>query len=229
MDFNNFIFIGILVIILLIPVYFIFSGKTGYIKNFRYVLPAIFVSAFLFLLWDIKFTDVGIWSYKEKFTLGVFHKGLPLEQWLFYFIVPFSALFVYEFLKERRPNLDYNNVFTAVSLILLIVFAIVAYKYRLRFYTFFCFLFAVVYFAYVIFRRQFKGHLTHFFFSYFVMLVPYLILSGFLTWSTAVEYHQEQVLNVWIMMVPIENLVYLFLLLIINTTVYEYLAEKKYF
>jgi len=229
MDLKNYIFSGILILISILPLFYTITGRYDFNKKLRYGMPAIFVTAFMFLLWDIRFTQVGIWKYDPEYTLGFFYRGLPLEQWLFYLVFPYTALFVYEILKTRCRSLNLNNIFTVVSLLLIVLFAVITYMYRLRFYTFFCCFFTTVYFAYTIFRKQFKPHLTHFFLTFFVMLIPFLILNGFLTWNMGIEYHQEQVLNVWIGMIPVENFIYLFLLLLINITVYEYLSEKKFF
>ncbi len=229
MDLKNYTFLIILSLIFIAPLIFSFTGKSGFLQKLRYAMPAIFISGFMFLLWDIRFTQVGIWSYREEYTVGLFHKGLPIEEWFFYLVIPYSALFVYEIIKTRFSTLNFNNISTAISLALIVCLGIVAYMYRIRLYTFFCFFFTTIYLGYTIFRKQFKPHLTHFFLSYIIMLVPYLLLNGILTWNMAIEYHQEQVLNIWLWMVPVENLVYLFLLMLINITVYEYLSERNFF
>lgn len=229
MHYTNFIFSGLLVLISIFPLYATITGKYDFISKLRYGMPAIFITGFMFLLWDIRFAEVGIWTYDKNFTLGIFHKSLPIEQWLFYLVFPYAALLLYEIIKTRFQKLDLNNIFTAVGLVLVVLFAFVAYRYRIRVYTFFSFLFTTIYLGYTIFRKQFKQHLTSFFLTYFIMLIPFFILNGILTWNLAIEYHQEQVLNIWIGMMPIENLVYLFLLTLINITVYEYLSEHKFF
>lgn len=229
MQLTNYIFLSILILIVIAPAYYAITGKYDFRNKLRYGMPAIFITGFMFLLWDIRFTEVGIWSYDTDFTIGIFHKSLPIEQWLVYLVFPVTALLVYEIMKTRFRTLDLNTVFTAVALLLVIVLAVFAYLFRVRIYTFFSFLFTTIYLAYTIFRKQFKPNLTYFFLTYLIILIPYFILNWILTWNLAIEYHQEQVLNVWIGMIPIENFVYLFLLLLINITVYEYLSVKKFF
>jgi len=226
---KNYIFLIILILIFIVPLFFIITGKCDFRKKLRYAVPAILISGFLFLLWDIRFTEAGVWSYDADFTLGIFYKGLPLEQWLFYLIIPCSGLVIYEVIKARFSALDWNNAFTAIGLLMVVGLAIAAYIYCVQVYTFYCSLLTAVYLGYTIFRMQFKSHLTHFFLSYLVVLVPYFLLSGILSWNLAIEYHQEQVLNVRFWMMPVENLVFLFLLMLMNTTVYEYLSERRFF
>ncbi len=229
MDFSRFTFLLGLLIFAIYPIVGMLFIKVRFNQNIRYIFPSILVSCIIFLLWDIKFTEVGIWNYNPELTVGLSHKGLPVEQWLFYLLVPFSAMVVYEYVKRRYATLNLNNIFTAVSLVLVVAFAIIAYQYRVRFYTFFTFLFTTIYLVYTIFRKQFKPHLTALFLTYLLMLIPYALFSFLLTSTAVIAYHQEQVLNVWLGMMPVENLVFLFLLLLINLTVFEYLSERKFF
>lgn len=229
MELTRFSFLICLSAFALFPLILTLFAKIRFAEKLKYVMPSILISGIIFLLWDIKFTGVGIWIYKPEFAVGLSHKGLPVEQWLFYLLVPFSGMVVYEFVKRRFATLDLNNVFIGISLLLILVFAVIAYMYRVRFYTFFVFLFTTIYLGYTIFRKQYKSHLTSFYITFILMLIPYLLFSLPLTWETAIEYHQEQVLGVWIGMMPVENLIFLFLLLLINLTVYEYLSERKFF
>ena len=229
MQTKNYIFLIILILIFIVSLFFIITGKCDFRKKLRYAVPAILISGFLFLLWDIRFTEAGIWNYNPDFTLGIFYKGLPLEQWLFYLVFPCSGLMVYELIKVRFSALDWNNAFTAIGLLIVVGLAIAAYVYRTQVYTSYCSLFTAVYLGYTIFRMQFKPHLTHFFLSYLAMLVPYFLLSEILSRNLAIEYHQEQILSFRLFMVPVENLVFLFFLMLMNTTVYEYLSERRLF
>ncbi len=229
MQLKNYIFLTILLLIFLAPLFYMVTGKLGFRQKLRYGMPAIFISGLVFLLWDIRFTQVGVWSYDSDFTLGIFFKGLPLEQWLFYLVIPCAGLLVYEMIKTRLHTSKADNILMGAGLLVAIGLAVIAYTYRVRVYTFFCALFTAVYLGYTIFRKQFKPHLAPFFLTFLILLVPYFLLNGILTWNLAIVYHQEQVLNLWLWMVPVENFVFLFLLLLINCTVYEYLSEYRFF
>jgi lycopene cyclase domain-containing protein len=48
-----------------------------------------------FILWDIWFTARGVWWFNLDYTLGYTLFGLPVEEVLFFFCIPFSCTFTY--------------------------------------------------------------------------------------------------------------------------------------
>lgn len=52
-----------------------------------------------FWIWDVAATARGHWSFNRAFTLGVDVLGLPLEEWLFFMVVAFVSVFVWESTK----------------------------------------------------------------------------------------------------------------------------------
>ncbi|MDX9883218.1 MAG: lycopene cyclase domain-containing protein [Prolixibacteraceae bacterium] len=226
---KNYIFLAFLALICIASSFCIFCEKYGLKKKLRYGIPSVLISGIMFLLWDIRFTQMGVWNYHTNFTMGIFYKGLPLEQWLFYLVFPLAGWVVYEMVKTRFGTLDLGTVFTAVGLLMVAGLAVAAYLYRNQAYTFSVSLFTAVYLGYTIFRKQFQSHITHFFLTYIVLLVPYFLLNGMLSWNLVIEYHQEQVINIRVWMMPVENSVFLFLLMLIGCTVYEYFSERRSF
>ncbi|MBL7970429.1 MAG: hypothetical protein JNL03_02820, partial [Prolixibacteraceae bacterium] len=63
MEFKNFTYLIILAASLAAPLILSFDKKVQYYKNLKYILPAILVSAAIFLVWDIKFTAAQVWSF----------------------------------------------------------------------------------------------------------------------------------------------------------------------
>jgi lycopene cyclase domain-containing protein len=58
-----------------------------------------------FALWDVVATHTGHWHFSDRYTLGPRLAGLPLEEWLFFIVVPLCALLTYEAVGRvlRRP------------------------------------------------------------------------------------------------------------------------------
>ena len=52
--------------------------------------------AAVFAGWDLVAVRRGDWWYSARYTLGVRLLGLPLEEWLFFIVVPVCALLTYE-------------------------------------------------------------------------------------------------------------------------------------
>ncbi|MFL6122927.1 lycopene cyclase domain-containing protein [Actinophytocola sp.] len=57
-----------------------------------------------FATWDVVATLRGHWWFSHRFTLGVRILGLPVEEWLFFLVVPTCALLTYETLRRGRAR-----------------------------------------------------------------------------------------------------------------------------
>ncbi|WP_163709954.1 lycopene cyclase domain-containing protein [Mangrovibacterium lignilyticum] len=225
----QFTYAGLLLATLAIPLALSFDKKVHFYTNWRYVFPSIFITGLIFILWDIRFTKVGIWSFSPDYTLGFSCWGLPIEEWAFFIIIPYSCLFIYEVLKAYIPAFDKGNLFAAVSLGLLVIFAAICYFNRSHAYTFFNFLFLTVYLGYTVFRNRFKQHLTKFYLTFLIGLIPFLIINGVLTALPVVEYHPDHIMNIRFLSIPFEDFGYFFLILLMNCTIYETLKEGRFF
>jgi len=229
MEFKNFTYLILLVASIAMPLALSFDKKVQYYKNLKYILPAILVTAAIFWVWDIRFTEAGVWSFNPEYTIGKDIKGMPIEEWLFFIVIPYCCVFIYEVLKFYLKKYEYANPFLAFSLFLMVGFALISYFFRHQAYTFLTFLFSAVYLGYTVFRNKFKPHITKFYFAYFVSLIPFLIINGILTSFPVVEYNSAHILNVRIINIPIEDFSYLFLMLLMVTTIYENLKESRYY
>ena len=229
MEFKNLTYLIILGVSITAPLILSFDQKVQYYKNLKYILPAILVTAAIFLVWDINFTKAQVWSFNPEYTIGKDIKGLPIEEWLFFIVIPYSCIFIYEVLKFYLKKYEFANPFLAFSLFLMVGFALISYFFRHQAYTFLTFLFSAVYLGYTVFRNKFKPHITKFYFSYFVSLIPFMVVNGILTSIPVVEYNTVHILNIRIINIPIEDFSYLFLMLLMVTTIYETLKESKYY
>ncbi|PTN07379.1 lycopene cyclase domain-containing protein [Mangrovibacterium marinum] len=212
-----------------IPLALSFDRKVHFYTHWKYLFPAILVSAAVFLMWDVHFTDAGIWSFNPDYVTGYGYLGLPVEEWLFFLCIPYASLFIYEVMKAYLPRLEMPNLMLALSLFIIAGSAAISYFHRAQLYTFFNFLFLAIYLGYTIFRNRFKAHLTKFYLCFLIGLLPFLIVNGILTGLPVVEYHPEHILGLRIFHIPVEDFGYFFLLLLMNTTIYETLKEGKYY
>ena len=228
MELKNYTYLGLLIFSIFFPLVLSFDKKVAFWKNWIYLFPAIIITAIPFLIWDVKFTEAGIWSFNHNYTMGIDYKGLPVEEWLFFLIIPYACMFIYEVLKAYFQNFSYPNFFVAVSLLLIVGFALLAYFYRDRTYTFLNFLFSAVFLIYIIFRNRFKQYLSHFYLAYMVSLIPFLLVNGVLTYLPVVEYNPKQNLQLFFISIPAEDFVYQFLLLLMNASIYEALKSKAF-
>ena len=227
MEFKNFSYLLILIATIAISLYFSFGKQLRFYDKLKYIIPAILFSGAIFIIMDLRFEERAIWKFNSEFTLGVNILNLPIEEWLYFMAIPFLGVTIYEFLKYRFSGFEQPNVFVILSLLLLVIFAFTAYFTRQKLYPFFTFFLLTIYLGYTVFRNRFKKHYTKFYLAYFVMLVPFIIISEIITTLPIIEYNPIHILGVRIFSIPIENFASLFLLLLMNITIYEFLKDRR--
>jgi lycopene cyclase domain-containing protein len=59
----------------------------------------------VFAGWDLIAVHHGDWWFSARYILGLHVAGLPVEEWLFFLVVPVCALLTYEVLGHQAPGL----------------------------------------------------------------------------------------------------------------------------
>ncbi len=229
MELKNYTYLILMFATIAFPLALSFDKNVQYFKKLKYILPAIFIAGAIFIVWDINFTRSMVWGFNPDYLIGKDMLSLPIEEWLFFLVVPYSTVFIYEVLKFYLKKYEYANPFLVLSLFLIVGFALIAYFFRHQAYTFLTFLFSSVYLTYTVFRNQFKQHITKFYFAYFVSLVPFIIVNGVLTSLPVVEYNSLHIMNIRIINIPVEDFSYFFLMFLMVITIYEFLKERRYY
>ncbi len=213
--------------ILILSVILSLNKQVQFYRKLKYLFPAIIFSGAIFILWDIRFTQVKIWSFNPEFISGITLLDLPLGEWLFFLAVPYFSMFIYEYVKIRFKNFEHPNPFLTASLILLVIFGLTAWLTREKMFSFFTFFLLAIYFGYTIFRNRFKTNYTKFYLAYGISLIPFLIIRIIETELPILIYNSAHTVGSRIFNVPIENLGYFFLMLLMNATIFEYLKERQ--
>jgi lycopene cyclase domain-containing protein len=187
-------------------------------------------TAAFFIVWDIWFTNLGVWEFNSRYVLGWFFLDLPIEEWLFFLIVPFSSVFIYEVLLYFFPKdhfLPFGKYFVWILAPFLLVMSILHLD---KWYTSVNFLVGALTLIihYLIFKEKYLGRFT---FAYLVHLIPLMICNGILTGGLTEEpvviYNNAENLGIRIWTVPIEDLIYSMILLLMNISFFEWLRSKQ--
>jgi lycopene cyclase domain-containing protein len=229
MEIKNLTYLLLLLVYLIIPAILSLKSKVRFVFQLRYIFPAAVFSGAIFILWNIRFTELGIWNFNPNFLTGIEILKIPVEEWLALIIIPLSSAYIYEWLKIKLEYFDKPNSFLALSLVIFITTGILAYSFRKNIFTFFTFFLTAIYLGYTVFRNRFKNHYTKFYLTFIITLVPFIIVSALLNTMPVVVYNADHIIGVGVFGVPIEKIGYLFLLLLINTTIFEYLNEHQYY
>lgn len=229
MEIKNLTYLLLLLVYLVIPLGLSTQKKVRFVFRLRYLLPAILFAGAIFGMWDKRFTELGVWSFNPDYITGIQFMKVPVEEWLAFLVIPLSSVYIYEWLKIKLENFEHANIFLAISLLIFILSGVFAYVFRQNMFSFFTFFLTAIYLGYTVFRNRFKKHYTKFYLAYAISLLPFLTVSVTLNVFPVIVFNPGHILGFALLGVPIEKLVYLFLLLLITTTIYEYLNERQYY
>ena len=208
------------------PLYKSFESRVQFHKQWRFLLPAIFISAIIFIAWDIWFTEISIWSFNRDYLLGWFIAGLPIEEWLFFFITPFSCVFIYEVLNYFVKKDIIAPYAKGISITLISTLLISGFMNTSRTYTSIVF----ITLALVLLLLQFilkSAYLPRFYLPWAVCMIPFLLVNGVLTAMPVIRYNELHILNLRIFTIPIEDVFYGMLNVLMVIAIYEYLKTRK--
>lgn len=229
MELKSFTYLALMLVYLVIPVVLSTQQKVRFIIRLRYLIPAAIFAAAIFAMWTKRFVELDIWSFNLTYLLGFNFLNIPFEEWLSFFIIPLSSAYIYEWLKIKLEQFEKANIFVGLSLVFFVVAAIFSYSFRKNMFTFFTFFLVAIYLGYTIFRNRFKKYYTKFYLTFFIALLPFTIVSTLANTIPLIVYSTDHIIGLAPFGIPIEKVGYLFLLLLINTTIYEYLNERRYF
>ena len=202
-----------------------FDARIAYVKKWPRVFAATLLPALLFIPWDIRFTRLQYWGFEARHLSGIQFIGLPLEEVLFFVIIPFATIFIYEVIKWLIPTPPISHTRARyLCALIAIVLLVIALLHPSKHYTHFAFLFAslalicqAIGISYIQTPLFFVAYLCH--------LIPFLIVNGALTGAfsqqAVVWYNPTQNLNLRIATIPIEDFFYSLALLWLNLLVYE--------
>lgn len=211
------------------PLLLSFDTKVAFYKKWKYLFPAMIIPAVMYLSWDIFFTSKGVWGFNEKYITGLKLYTLPVEEVLFFFIVPYSCVFIYACIRSYFPG--FNNKRTGDTVLKILAFGlgavgIIFYK---RYYTSWTFLLNAFFIALIYLRRNYFKHFdaTSFLVSWLLIQIPFLVVNGFLTAIPVVLYNNSENLGIRIYTIPFEDVFYGMLLVLMNIVIYEKLKTNE--
>jgi len=211
------------------PLLLSFDKKVHYYKRWKFLFPAILRAAVLFILWDVIFTRTAIWGFNEKYIVGWQIWHLPLEEWLFFLIIPFSCLFIFDVIAFYFPGAEFRSKSLNKAVLIVLAGFLLAFSlyFRHRYYTFIVSLLTASYLIMILILRRRISWLAHFLIAYLIALIPFSVVNGILTSLPVVWYNPSDNIGIRFMTIPLEDFIYLFLLLLMVTDFYKVLLRKN--
>ena len=91
---SRYFYFIVLAITISYPILRSFEKRIEFYKSWNSLLPAICIMMIIHVPIDIVFTKLGVWSFNHNLVYGFFLADLPIEEWLFFIIIPFAFLFI---------------------------------------------------------------------------------------------------------------------------------------
>jgi lycopene cyclase domain-containing protein len=223
------LYLKLLLFSFVIPFIYSFNSKIRFNRYFPSIFIALLVSAIPFIIWDIYFTYLGVWGFNSEYHSGILVFDLPLEEILFFFIIPFCSLFTYfVFKKFKKFNLLYNKVLLRTFSVILLVIGILSYD---KAYTLSVCLLSSIFMLNISFS---KSKWNGYFLSTYIIisLIPMVIVNGILTGlldqnTPPVWYNNDEFIGVRLLTIPLEDFLYNFVLMYSNYILFEFYCRRK--
>ncbi len=192
------------------PLLLSFDKKVAFYKHWKRLALSMLPVTLLYIVWDVIATDQGHWSFDSAYAGGWRLFGLPLGELLFFFVVPYACIFIYEVVKAYFPHKESNNLRRArlVGVLAILLSLGFALLFKEQAYTLLALLSLALWIAAtLIIRPQLLLQSSTLWFM-LLSAVAFLLVNGFLTGIPIVLYNPEAIWGVRIITIPLEDLFY---------------------
>jgi lycopene cyclase domain-containing protein len=211
------------------PFLFSFYRPAPFYRQWKYLWPAILIPAIFFLLWDEAFTQAGIWGFNPQYLTGITMGSLPLEEVLFFICIPYACVFTYfalGHLVERDHLFPHQELISSALIIAMLVLGM----YHLeKLYTGTTFVALGLFLAFQLLKLR-PRYMGRFYLAFAVILIPFFLVNGILTGSfidgEVVWYNDAHNLGIRLGTIPLEDLFYGMLMILMNVSIFEWLRQR---
>lgn len=227
---HNYLYLILDIGTLSVPFLASFFSIRPFRKTWNALFPAIFIVAAGFIAWDAWFTAKAVWGFNAYYLLGISICQLPIEEWLFFFVVPYATVFSYHAAKVLAPKHWFRKwpQWISLALVLLSISMILINPNRIYTQITFSLLLISIALTQWILRNKFLGH---FYFTYLFILIPFFAMNGALTGSFTPEpvvwYNPQEFMGLRMGTIPFEDTFYGLLLNLLVISIYEFILHKK--
>jgi lycopene cyclase domain-containing protein len=211
--------------ILAIPLALSFDRKVRYVRRWPAVFASTAVVAAVFIPWDILKTAAGVWGFNLRRVGQFAFLGLPAGELLFFLVVPFSCLFIYEvvqaYFRERPVRVARWAWLLAAGGL-----GVLAVLFRRQVYTLTVLAAAAAVLALAALWQPDLLASFRFWLAIALTYLPFLIFNGILTSVPLVVYNEAEIWGARVYTIPVEDFFYSFSLLGSAILVYRPLRRR---
>ncbi len=220
----HYLYLLIDILIISFPLGGSFYKPISFYRNWKYLIPSFLIVMLLFIPWDVAFTNMGVWGFNPDYLAGIYLWNLPIEEWLFFILVPYSCVFIYESVNNLSSWDLSPGTTRRISLTLMMALTVLLMFFWNHWYTGVTFFLNLVFIglAQFVFKWKFLGRL---YIAYAFCLIPFFMSNGVLTGfgleEPIVWYNDEENMGLRMITIPVEDTFYGFLLIGMNVGLLE--------
>ncbi len=212
------------------PLAMSFDKKVHFYTHWKSIAVSTIAVSIFFIAWDQYFAWKQVWGFNPEYVQGVYIGLLPIEECLFFFIVPYSCVFIHEVLKAYFPKVKTDLFGKLFAFTMVFSGMLLASLHMNKWYTLTACSFSAILIIGFYFQYKVKWF-GRFALTYCVALIPFLIvngiLTGFFTQDPVVLYNEMHITGTRIGTIPLEDLYYNCAMLLPIIAIHEYLLDRK--
>jgi len=225
----NYLILDILII--LFPFLLSFKWKFAYYRYYKALFPAITIVGAGYIIWDAIVTARGYWWFIYEYLSGITIIGLPLEEILFFIVVPYSCIFIYENLEYFFPDkkIRFNKIFYVVLIVLFFLGGLAFYHQD---YTILALMSCAFFLLIALWRFPDILQSRNYWLYIGISMIPFIIFNYLLTSTPIVLYNPiaiwggDGMWNGRFFTIPLEDFFYNFSMLSFYLLVYRYFKKR---
>lgn len=223
------LYLILLICSLFFPLALSFDRKVAFFRHWPSLIPSLLLTGAFFVVFDIWFAKRAIWGFNPDYHSGFVLASLPLEEWLFFIVIPYASIFIHYVLIAYFPAKVLSDRATSgITIILILILALGILTHPGRSYTLVYLLLMIV--VLVISSIMKDRLLNRFYISFLVILIPFIIVNGILTGSfiegEVVWYNPEEITGIRLGTIPVEDFAYGFSMIMINLMLMNFFRKK---
>jgi lycopene cyclase domain-containing protein len=213
----------------ILPFLLSFDKKVAFYKSWKYLVPSIALAMAVFIPWDIYFTWRNVWGFTDEYLSGIKLWHLPLEEWLFFVVIPYASVFTFDVVKAYFPGLADQKFhrYAGLFFILLSTGMILFFYDGIYTVTAFGLTLLLVLLHHILLKTSW---LNEFYVAYLLILLPFFVVNGLLTGygipEQVVWYSPSGMIGWRAITIPFEDFFYSFSLILLNLGFYNYFRGR---
>ena len=213
------LYLFLLILSFFFPFVLSFDRKVQFYRTWGSLFPSIFIIGAVYIAADILFVKMGIWGFNPVYHSQIVIKGLPIEEWLFFLVIPYSSIFIHYVFISYYPQIILSDTVVKIltTSLIVIILVIIVLNFD-KAYTLFNFTMLLI--ALLLATVDKSKLLNSYFISFIIILIPFFMVNGILTGTLinkeVVWYNNTEIIGFRLLTVPIEDIGYAFSLILLN-------------